>query len=143
MVHFSKQVDYALQLMIALAELKSGNFLSLRKFSQESNISFLFLQKIARDLREKKLINSTRGARGGYRLKPRAEEISLKQIIEAVDGPSGVTECLKKGGCCPKIESCTARRVFGHINKHFLNSIANYYLSQFTNYGKFSGKIKK
>ncbi|MBD3311756.1 MAG: Rrf2 family transcriptional regulator [Candidatus Magasanikbacteria bacterium] len=131
MFHFSKEVDYTFQLTIALAKLDSGEYLSLRKFSQESNISFLFLQKIARSLRKSGIIGSLRGAHGGYFLKRKPENITLKEIIEIIDGPSGVVGCLRKGGFCPNKNTCTARNVFKYVNNKFINSISEKKLAEF------------
>ncbi len=131
MFNLSRQVDYTFQFLIALAALKSGEYLSLREFSQESNISFLFLQRIAGGLKAHNVIGSLRGAHDGYFLKIRPDKITLRKVIEIADGPSGVTDCLKPDGKCANIKTCTARKVFKHINRFYLNSISNHYLHEF------------
>jgi Rrf2 family protein len=108
MLSIGKQTDYAVELIIALSKLDQGELLSLRTFSTQSTISFLFLQRIAKSLREAKLIESVRGINGGYRLLKPASHISFREVIEAVQGPFAILSCSKNEICT--LESvCTAK----------------------------------
>jgi len=113
----SRQVDYAIQLVHRLAQLNENETLSLRVFSEESNISFLFLQKIARSLKLQGLVDSTKGARGGYKLGRLADQISVKDIIDAVEGPYAVVECAKVDHGCTKVTTCKTKDMWQEINK--------------------------
>jgi Rrf2 family protein len=106
MIKISRQVDYALQLLFALSQAKNGETVSLKVFSTESNISFLFLQKIAAQLRKNGLIVASRGPHGGYRLAKPMTQITLKTLIEVVDGGYGVSACTRDSGACHKMGSC-------------------------------------
>jgi Rrf2 family protein len=110
MIKMSRQTDYALQLIFALSQAKNAKAVSLKVFSKESNISFLFLQKIARALRHEGIIVAERGSRGGYRLARSIANISLKSVVEAVDGPYGVSACTKPGSTCHKVGACNMQR---------------------------------
>jgi len=127
MIHLNKQIDYAVQLLIALSELDEKEYMSLRKFSQDSNISFLFLQRIARALKEAKMIGAERGIYGGYYLKKDIKKISLKTIIEAVEGKFGVTACIYEKDC-PRIDVCTARPLFHSLNNKISALLADTYI---------------
>lgn len=108
MLSIGKQTDYAVELILALSKLKEGELLSLRSFSKQSTISFLFLQRIARSLREAGLIEAVRGINGGYRLMKSANQISFRNVIEAIEGPFAVIACSKNEVC--KLEAiCTAK----------------------------------
>ncbi|HRH23227.1 MAG TPA: Rrf2 family transcriptional regulator [Candidatus Magasanikbacteria bacterium] len=108
MLSISKQTDYAVELILALSKLNESELLSLRAFSKQSTISFLFLQRIAKSLREARLIESVRGINGGYRLLKPASQISFREVIEAVQGPFSVLACTKKENC--ELEAmCTAK----------------------------------
>ncbi|MBP9732344.1 MAG: Rrf2 family transcriptional regulator [Candidatus Magasanikbacteria bacterium] len=108
MLSISKQTDYAVELILALSKLKESELLSLRVFSKQSTISFLFLQRIAKSLREAGLIESVRGINGGYRLLKPASAISFREVIEAVQGPFAVLACTKREKC--GLEAmCTAK----------------------------------
>jgi len=108
MISIGKQTDYAVELILALSRLKEHELLSLRVFSRQSNISFLFLQRIAKSLREAGLIESVRGINGGYRLLKEASRISFREVIEAIEGPFGVLACTRQEQC--RLEAmCTAK----------------------------------
>lgn len=122
MIKISKQTDYALQFLIELSKLKNDELLSLRVFSTKSNISFLFLQKIAKSMREAGLIKATKGIKGGYSLDKNINKISLKDVIEATEGPYGTVACTKSNGVCKKSTRCSVKKGIGKIN----NEITKY-----------------
>ncbi len=108
MLSISKQTDYAVELILALSKLEKEHVLSLKVFSKQSTISFLFLQRIAKSLREARLIEAVRGINGGYRLLKPASQISFRELIEAIEGPFALLACTKKENC--KLEAlCTAK----------------------------------
>jgi Rrf2 family protein len=110
MIRVNRQVDYALQLLTALGKVTKDEVLSLREFSRESTISFLLLQKIAKSLREAGLVSAERGPYGGYLLQRPLEQIQLKEVIEAIEGPFGISSCTKPGASCCHEAHCTIRR---------------------------------
>jgi|SRR3989339_211826 len=122
MLQFTKEADYGLQLVLALTKMSPGQLLSLKKFSQDSNISFLFLQRIAKKLREAGIIRANKGARGGYGLSPDWPEFSLRQVMESVEGSCAIMDCLRPGCACKRChkETCVARKIFGEINQRWL-----------------------
>ncbi len=127
MLAVNKQVDYALQLLLALSQLAEKEFLSIREFAEQRNISFLFLQKIVRKLKQAGFVESLKGPGGGYRLAVSAKSVNLKDIVEAVEGPYHVVSCLKQGSC-PATDGCVSRDVFTTVNKNILESLSQYSL---------------
>lgn len=78
-----KETDLAIQLLKRLAKSKKG-YTSLQDVADETGISFLFLQKVARKLRLGKLIQSTYGINGGYKLAVPTSKINLKKVMEVM-----------------------------------------------------------
>jgi len=140
MLQFTKQVDYGLQLIVALVKAKKNEPLSLRKFSKDSNISFLFLQRIARALRQAGIVEADKGAYGGYFLKLNPSKIKIKDIIEAVDGKYGVSNCFKDY-ICPKKNTCEARKIFCIINNDFIKYLSEHTLHDFTKNYETASKV--
>lgn len=130
MLQFTKEVDYSIRLLIALSKFKKEKFLSLHNFSQDSKISFLFLQRIAKKLREAGLIKSIKGAQGGYQLSVDFKKITVKNLVEALEGEYAVVNCLKKGCECSNHACCDSQKVFMEINKKFVSYLKNLKLSQ-------------
>lgn len=129
MLQFNKELDYGLQLIFALAILKKGELLGLRKFSEEKGISFLFLQRIARKLRQGEIIQSAKGATGGYYLNKNLDKINLKDLVEVLDGQYMVVDCLKASCVCAKAKSCITHKVFKKINHSLVECLEKIKLS--------------
>jgi Rrf2 family protein len=129
MLQISKRVDYAVQLLKKINTLEQDEFLSLKKFSREKEISFLFLQRIARILKEAQIIDSKRGVCGGYFLNKKIKNLSLKKIIEIVDGSIGITTCsrinFKKNNhekcSCGRENKCESKKIFIELNQEINN----------------------
>lgn len=117
MIKISKQADYAFQLIVELAKLEKNASLSLNKFSLQSSISFLFLQKIAKSLREANIIRSIKGKNGGYMLIKSPKKISIKEVLEAVEGQYNTVDCAGSVKGCKRNEKCRLKPGFKRINK--------------------------
>lgn len=111
MLRLTKQTDYALRLVLKMGIGNKKNIISIRSFAIESNISFLFLQRIARQLSAKGIIRSTRGSKGGYSLNRSFSSLNLLEIIEAVEGKKWLTDCAE-GVPCSCSEKCEAKKIF-------------------------------
>lgn len=126
----NKQVDYAVQFLLELAVLPPGKFLSLRIFSQNRNISFLFLQKIARILKSAGFIDAQKGVFGGYYLKCDSEKITLKNIVEAIEGKYSAMACMKEEHTCPITKICLSKNALYHVQEDILHTLNNYTLAK-------------
>jgi len=124
LLHLSSMADHGFMLLIRLAE-DTGQSMSLRKIAQENGVSFFFLQKVALELREAGLITADRGKSGGYRLSGKPDKISIKNIIEALDGPMALMECLNENASkCARSGSCQLRPGFDLINRIIVNALS-------------------
>jgi Rrf2 family protein len=85
-VRISAKVDYAIRAMVELAASPPGT-VKVERISTEQRIPRNFLENILLDLRHAELVASRRGVEGGYRLARPAEEISIADVIRAVEGP--------------------------------------------------------
>ena len=136
MLQFNKEVDYALQLLLALKRLKGNELLSLRNFSKDSDISFLFLQRIAFKLKNAGVVKSVKGAQGGYCLAVKAKQLTLKVVITALEGDCVVASCLRTGCQCEKEKNCQVHPIFCEINKKFIDYLSDVNLEDVAKYGK-------
>lgn len=132
MLTIRRETDYALQLL-KLLEKSKGKVLSLNEIAQETKISFLFLQKIARKLRLAKMITAVQGVDGGYKLSIDPKKSSLKQIIEAMEGNSCILTCLdeaKDHYCRLGKTKCELKVKMGKVNKKITKILDEVKLSQ-------------
>jgi Rrf2 family protein len=85
-VRISAKVDYAIRAMVELAAAPPGT-VKVERIATEQRIPRNFLENILLDLRHAELVASRRGVEGGYRLARPPEEISIADVIRAVEGP--------------------------------------------------------
>ena len=111
---------YAVMAMADLATNANGRAISLSEISSRQNISLAYLEQIFIKLKNKKLVKSTRGANGGYRLERPASEIKLSYIISAVDEEVKMLNCKKnsKKGCNNKSTKCITHNLWDELDQH-------------------------
>jgi Rrf2 family protein len=112
----SRKIDYGLRAMIFLASVAGDAIVPFREIAHAMKIPEDFLAKILKTLVNGKLVASTRGARGGYRLARPSAEISFLDIIEAIEGPIQLNVCLAESSkgkdSCGMTSSCTMHNVW-------------------------------
>ncbi|MHB8572941.1 MAG: RrF2 family transcriptional regulator [Candidatus Dormibacteria bacterium] len=84
---FSAKCEYAIRAMLELASTEVGTPLQSRLVASHQGIPEGFLEQIMLDLRRANLVDSVRGSRGGYLLSRPARNISLAEVVQAIDGP--------------------------------------------------------
>lgn len=104
--------DYALRIVSALAA-KDG-IIDAKTLSEEVSVTQRFTLKILHKLVSGDLVKSYKGVNGGYKLNACAEEITLKRVIELIDGPIAISRCLESNESCSMISDKTAC-VYHHI----------------------------
>ncbi len=115
MVRLSKKMDYTLLLVgeIARQDLVSASFLA-EKYDLSGDLVAVLLKNLCR----KGFVSSVRGKNGGYRLARDPEQISLNELIRAVDGPIHLMDCSKHGASfCRTHALCRASGVLQDINR--------------------------
>lgn len=125
-LHLTQQVDYALSLLVALAHNQNS---SISAVAEETGISSAYLQKIASNLKKAELINSTRGKHGGYTLAQQPVNITIKQVIEALEGPVAITNCINDN--CKLETRCQVKNGINQINNEILNYLSTKNLTHF------------
>ena len=107
MLRLSKKADYGLIALKHLAQ-HTDESVSAREIAKEYRIPAELLAKILQRLARKGLVVSQQGTHGGYVLARDASKISIVDVIEALDGPIGITPC-ERGSKCEQLEKCTVR----------------------------------
>lgn len=121
MVKITKRTDYGLTLVAALAK-KPEALQSLKTISADYHLPYKFIGQVASALLESGIITSKEGASGGYRLARPAEQISLNEIIQSLDGPVVKVDCLR-GKNCPRKERCGHKEVLSAISEALTESL--------------------
>ncbi len=128
-LHFTQKTDYGLILLSELAKEKEA---PLSQIAESKALSFLFLQKVARSLLKSGLIRAKRGKYGGYSLQKSPSKITLKEIVEALEGKISVAPCIA-AGTCKKSHLCGIRKKMQNINREIEQIILSKKLDYFLN----------
>ena len=114
---------YAVMAMADLALFKERGPTSLTDISLRQNISLAYLEQIFIKLKNKNLVKSIRGAKGGYILEIPAEDIKISNIIAAVDEEVKMLNCKKesKKGCNNKSTKCITHNLWDQLDQHINN----------------------
>ena len=114
---------YAVMAMADLALFKDNGPTSLTDISLRQNISLPYLEQIFIKLKNKNLVKSTRGAKGGYVLDKSAHDIKISNIISAVDEEVKMLNCKKesKKGCNNKSAKCITHNLWDQLDQHINN----------------------
>ena len=117
-MRLSTKGRYAVMAMADLArrEGDAARAVALADIAARQEISLSYLEQLFARLRRKGLVKSARGPGGGYRLARDAAAISLVEIVEAMEGPLGMTECSLHDGACGIEQSCGVRANWLRIN---------------------------
>src|ERR1051326_149920 len=107
-----RQADYAFPPVLHLAQMKSGERAATSTVAKEQRIPPSFLAKIISQLSIAGLLHTSRGARGGVTLARAPEEITLLEVVEAIDGPIQLNECVGTDGVCTFDEDCPIKSVW-------------------------------
>ena len=117
MIRLSRLTDYGIVLMSHLAGFGDGEPHNAREIAAEAGLPQPVVGKLLKALAREGLLESHRGARGGYSLARRPEEISTAEMITALEGPIGLTECTVHPGECAQEPSCHVREPWQRINE--------------------------
>lgn len=102
----SKSCVYGLRAAIYVALVKKDNFVSIREISSKLDISFYFLTKILQILTQKNIMISFKGPKGGIKLARPAEQISLMEVVLALDGQKLFEQCILGLPGCGILNPC-------------------------------------
>lgn len=116
-LRITKADDYAIRAMIHLACLPEGRVALRQEIADAQSIPASFMAKILRRLVRASLLTSARGVNGGFALARPPADISLLDIVEAIDGPLGLTECTDESGGCKFSCSCPALPVWVKVQE--------------------------
>jgi FeS assembly SUF system regulator len=120
MFRVSRLTDYATVVMTCIAA-HPGDVLSTAQIAEEAHLELPTVSKLLKSLGHAGLVESFRGVNGGYRLARPAQQISLAEIVEAIEGPLGMTECTLSEGQCEREAQCGVRGSWQRIN-HVLDN---------------------
>ncbi|WP_291632802.1 RrF2 family transcriptional regulator [Clostridium sp.] len=112
---------YGVKAMVDLAINYGEQPVSIKSISERQSISEYYLEQLFSSLRKAELIKSVRGAQGGYILNRAPEKITIYEVINVLEGPIEISNCLEEGSC-NNIDCCATRLLWKKI-KNSIDSV--------------------
>ena len=129
MLRVTKLTDYATVVLTVLAA-RPDDVLSASELAERAGLEVPTVAKVLKPLAQAGLVEGFRGANGGYRLARPADAIGLIEIVEAMEGPLGMTECSVHAGNCTIEDHCGVRANWRHINDVVVAALRGVTLAQ-------------
>lgn len=142
MFGFTKKTEYALVALTRLVQQErcQGDPLSARQIAEEFNLPTPLLMNVMKELQREGIVNSIRGAKGGYQLQPTPETLSVLTIVEAIEGPVRVAACCNQeiaddGSCsaCNMLDTCPIVRTVHQLHDRVISFLEELTLEDFVN----------
>ena len=131
MLRLSKLTDYGIVLMTAMAA-ESERLFSAPELSMSTSLEQPTVSKVLKILAKSGLIQSFRGAHGGYMIDGQPQHISVADVITAMEGPIGITECSVHEGLCAQEAVCALRSNWRRISSAIETALADVTLEEMT-----------
>lgn len=128
-MQITRQAEYAIKIMLELAKHEGKEVVSSKLIAERQGIPEDFLKKTVHLLALQGLVVTQRGVQGGVRLGKPAGEITIADIIAAVEGPLAINICLDPGYECPNKPTCAVHRVLARGQAALLRELSRETLS--------------
>jgi Rrf2 family protein len=121
-MQITRQADYAVRAVLFLAR-NGDQRIATNMIAEEQRIPPSFLAKIVSQLSIAGLLHTSRGARGGVTLARESKEISLLEVIEAIDGPIQLNECVGENSTCSFDGECPLHPVWNEVHDQLVSRL--------------------
>ncbi len=132
-MQITRQADYAVRAVLYLAQLGRDKRAATSQIAEEQEIPPSFLAKIVSQLSIAGVLQTSRGARGGVALAREPEQISLLEVVEAIDGPILLNDCVLNINACTFGESCPMRPIWCDAQAELVKRLKNTTFDKFLN----------
>jgi Rrf2 family protein len=130
-MQITRQADYAVRAVLYLAQLGPEQRAATSQIAQEKQIPPSFLAKIVSQLSVAGLLQTSRGARGGVSLARAPQDISVLEVVEAIDGPILLNECVASSSVCVFGDTCPMRPLWCDAQAELVGRLKSTTLDKF------------
>src|SRR5688572_6006899 len=132
MIRLTRLTDYGIMLLTLFARDSNHPMKSARALSEEARLPLPTVSKILKLLARHGLLEAHRGVRGGFTLSRKPDAITMAEVIGALEGPIGVTDCCAPPSDCGIEKSCIVKSNWLKINKVVLEALDRITLAEMT-----------
>lgn len=123
-IKISAKTRYGLRILLDLAMHGNGTQRAVKDIAQSQQISEKFISLLAVKLHRGGLIKTVRGMHGGLTLVKQPANIRLLDVVELMEGPLNILDCLTASPNCDRASHCTVRQIWDEVNQKFIDALA-------------------
>jgi len=124
--------DYAIRALIHMAHKPVGTTFMRSELAADCDIPDSFLGKILQNLAKSEILSSERGKKGGFKIARTPAEITVHDIISAIEGDIALNKCIFDEDFCSLVHSCTAHMMWSDIQEQLVGMLKSYSLAKLT-----------
>ncbi|MEA3454852.1 MAG: Rrf2 family transcriptional regulator [Candidatus Caldatribacteriota bacterium] len=132
-MRLSTRARYGTRLMLELALNFNKGTIFLKDIAEKEEISEKYLSHLVIPLKSSGLISSSRGAHGGYRLAKSPPQITLKEIVQTLEGGISCVECVKNPSVCHRASKCATRSIWKKLDEKIADELSSVTLEDLAN----------
>jgi Rrf2 family iron-sulfur cluster assembly transcriptional regulator len=125
-MQFTRAEEYGIIGVLHLAEQDKDRIVPLSEIAEAEAVPEKFLAKIFQNLTKAGIVRSHRGVKGGFTLGRTPDSITMKEVVETIQGPYHLIKCLHDRECCEKYDCCPIRVVIEEAEKKLLDIFNKY-----------------
>ena len=132
-MRLSTRARYGTRLMLELAlNFKKGTIF-LKDIARKEEISEKYLSHLVIPLKASGLVSSSRGAHGGYMLAKSPSQITLREIVQTLEGSISFVECVKNPSICSRVSKCATRSIWEKLDEKISDELSSVTLEDLVN----------
>ncbi len=138
----TQAADYAIRAMLYVASFPEGRSVLRSEVARAERIPVSFTAKILRSLVRAGLLRSTRGVHGGFTLARSGAEINLLQVVEAIEGPISLTNCVPEPDNCVNSSNCPASQIWWRVQSEMVRILEEATLEALISTPRRNGRVE-
>lgn len=115
---------YGLRILLDLALHEGSSPRMIRDIAESQQISEKYISRLIIELRKAGMVKSVRGAKGGYKLARTPKYLTVLDIVEVMEGPIAIVDCVAEPNICLRLSACATREIWTKLNNEIRESLA-------------------
>ena len=130
-MNISRASDYAIRGLVYMAKKPAGAVCFVKDIAKNTNSPASFMSKIFQTLAKSGLVHSFIGTKGGFTFNARPEDITIKMVVEIIDGPVVLNRCVVNKSSCRNVGNCDVHFMWLDIQKMLTKALSSYSIADF------------
>ncbi|MCL4533008.1 MAG: Rrf2 family transcriptional regulator [Deltaproteobacteria bacterium] len=130
-MNISRASDYAIRGLVYMAKQPAGTVCYVKDIAKNTNSPASFMSKIFQTLAKSGIIDSFIGTKGGFTFNARPEDITIKKVVEIIDGPIVLNRCVVNKSSCQNAGNCDVHFMWADIQKMLTKALSSYSIADF------------